>query len=194
MSGLEWVAVVVTALGVWATGRRQMWCWPVSLASVALYAVVFVQSRLYSDALLQAVFGGFLIYGWGYWLRRGRPNADPNARPAVRELLWRQAWRDLLVGAVGAVTLGAWMAAHTDAALPWLDAVLAAYSLVAQYWLARLHRANWLLWITVDLAYVGVYLQRGLYPTAALYLGFIGLAVYGWRCWQPAKPVLSAQA
>jgi nicotinamide mononucleotide transporter len=75
------------------------------------------------------------------------------------------------------------MSRYTDAALPWLDATLTALSLVAQYWMARLYRVNWLLWIAVDLVYVGVYVVRHLPLTAALYAGFVVLAILGWRQW-----------
>lgn len=186
MDNLEWIAVVVTAISVWLTGRRLVWCWPIGLLSVALYGVVFFQARLYSDVLLQLAFALFQAYGWWYWLRHGRFESAPASKPKIQPMLAPRAFRDLASGAVGAGLLGWWMAGHTDAALPWVDATLTAFSLVAQFWMARLYRANWLLWIGVDVAYVAVYAQRGLYPTAALYGAFIALAAYGWRRWTPA--------
>lgn len=51
---LEWSAVGFSVLGVWLMAQRRMLAWPVGLVSVGLYALVFVQVRLYSDALLQA--------------------------------------------------------------------------------------------------------------------------------------------
>jgi nicotinamide mononucleotide transporter len=74
----------------------------------------------------------------------------------------------------------------TDAALPWLDAMLAALSLVAQWWQARRHIATWWLWIIVDVVYVGMYLVKSLDVTAGLYLVFVGLAVMGLRAWTAA--------
>jgi hypothetical protein len=60
-------------------------------------------------------------------------------------------------------------AAPARAALPWLDAALSAFSLVASVWAARKRIANWTLWIVLDSLYVGVFVYKGLYPTAALY-------------------------
>lgn len=53
---LEWSAVATSILGVWLMARRRMLAWPVGLVAVALYAVVFIEAKLYSDTLLQVVF------------------------------------------------------------------------------------------------------------------------------------------
>src|SRR5260363_369248 len=40
------------------------------------------------------------------------------------------------------------------AALPWLDATLTSFSLVAEFWKTRRYIAQWRLWIAVNCAYV----------------------------------------
>jgi nicotinamide mononucleotide transporter len=176
---VEILGVALSIAAVWLTTVRNPWCWPVGLASVLAYGWIFVGARLYSDALLQLVFAALEVYGWWQW--RTLPQAGP--RPAVRPARAPELWVPAGIAVVGALALGGAMARYTDAALPWLDAVLTAASLVAQYWMARLIRANWLLWIAVDLVYVGVYWSRALPLTAALYTGFVVLAAIGWRRW-----------
>jgi len=179
---LEWAAVAFSILGVWLMARRRMLAWPVGLVSVVLYAVVFIKARLYSDTLLQGVFGAFLLYGWLHW--RKRKHSDGQIR--IVPLPANQALLHLAVGLAFGVALGAAMHTWTDAALPWLDALLAALSLVAQWWEARRHAAAWWLWIVVDVVYVGMYAVKDLYVTAALYVVFVGLAVMGLRAWNKA--------
>ena len=164
------------------TTARNGWCWPLGLASVLVYAVIFLRARLYSDALLQVVYAVLEVYGWWHWRRA--PQAL--GRPMPRHLHGRDGWLPPALAVPAALALGAGMAHYTDAAVPWLDAALTAASLVAQYWMARLYRANWALWIAVDAIYVGLYWTRGLPLTAALYGGFIVLAVHGWRRWTAA--------
>ena len=53
--------------------------------------------------------------------------------------------------------------------MPHLDAALTSYSLVASWWGARKHIANWWLWIVVDLVYIGEYIYKDLWLTALLY-------------------------
>ncbi|MBB3228054.1 nicotinamide mononucleotide transporter [Luteibacter sp. Sphag1AF] len=173
-------AALASALGVWLTARRHPWCWPVGLVSVAAYAWIFVDARLYSDAGLQVVFAILLIYGWQRWLR----HLGDDGRVQVAPLPRRDALLHLAIGVAGALCLGYAMHRWTDAALPWLDAMLAALSLVAQWWQARRHVATWWLWIAVDVVYVGLYVYKDLFVTALLYGVFVGLAIHGWREWR----------
>jgi nicotinamide mononucleotide transporter len=183
MSPLEIIAVIVSVAGVWLTARRHMLCWPVNLLACALYFKLFLDVKLYADMVLQLLFGAGIAYGWLAW-RRGQ---DDTGAVVVAPLAPGHAVAGLLAGAAGGVAIG-WLTSHyTDAALPWMDASLTSFSLVAQWWTARRHRANWLLWIAVDVIYVGMFVFKGLWLTAGLYAAFVGLAVIGWRRWrQPA--------
>jgi len=68
---LEAAGVVTGVLGVWLTVRQSLWCWPVSLLNVSLYAIVFFRARLYADVGLQAVFFVLCALGWWRWLHPG---------------------------------------------------------------------------------------------------------------------------
>ena len=91
----------------------------------------------------------------------------------------------LVLGVAGSFALGT-LAKHLHAALPYLDAVLMSYSLVATWWQARKHIANWWLWIIVDTVYIGEYIYKDLWPTALLYAGLVALAVLGLHEWRRA--------
>jgi nicotinamide mononucleotide transporter len=91
----------------------------------------------------------------------------------------------ILLGIPGSFVLGT-LARHLHAALPYLDAVLMSYSLIASWWGARKHIANWWLWIIVDLVYIGEYIYKDLWITAVLYAGLVGLAILGLREWRRA--------
>lgn len=178
---LEILGVITTVLGIWLTTRRLLICWPITLAADVIYLVVFYRARLFSDALLQLFFIVFTLYGWGHWWRGVREEGEVLVAP-LSFLGWLAG---LVAGAVGAVLLGALMV-RIGAALPHLDAALASYSLVASWWQARKHTANWWLWIVVDVIYIGEYLYKNLRLTALLYAGLVALAVLGLRDWRRA--------
>ncbi|HEH6434550.1 TPA: nicotinamide mononucleotide transporter [Pseudomonas aeruginosa] len=180
MSALEIIAVIVNVLGVWLTARRIRWCWPVNVVAVLLYAWIFFSVKLYSDMLLQLVFVVLQFYGWWQWSKGG----SENGKVRVERLPFATAVSSCLVGALGALALGWAMHTHTDAALPWLDAALTAFSLVASFWAARKYVASWWLWILLDVLYTGVFLYKALYLTAGLYAGFVVLAIYGLLAWR----------
>ena len=180
---LEWTAVAFSVAGVWMMVQRRLLGWPLGLAAVVLYTVVFSQARLYSDALLQLVFGGFVVYGWWNW----RHQAQDDGRTRVEPLSGRRQLHDLGLGVALGIALGTFMATQTDAQAPRLDAMLAALSLVAQWWQARRHACAWWLWLAVDVVYVGLYASKSLHATAVLYLLFIVLAARGLYSWRRAE-------
>lgn len=183
MSWLEIIAVAVSFLGIWLTARRRLLCWPVNLAACALYFKLFLDVRLYSDMVLQALFGLAILYGWIVWARGRNAVGEVvvNPMPPLR------AVAGLVAGMTGALAIGWTTSRYTDAALPWMDSALSSFSLVAQYWTARRHAASWLLWIVVDVLYVGMFVIKELWLTAGLYAAMVGLAVMGYRRWQQSR-------
>lgn len=182
MTPLEIGAVVVSFAGIWLTAKRKMLCWPVNLVACALYFSLFLDVRLYADMVLQALFGIAILYGWVMWAR----GKDDTGNVVVVPLQPAGAVAGLAAGAIGAVSIGWFTSHYTNAALPWIDAALSSVSLVAQYWTARRHAASWLLWIAVDILYVGMFVAKGLMLTAGLYAAMVALAVMGYRRWRAA--------
>jgi len=178
---LELAGFFTTAVGIWLTARRNLLCWPITLAADVLYLVVFYQARLLSDSLLQLFFVAFTLYGWWHWWRGVREEGEVRVAPLSKQSMALA----LAAGAAGIVILG-FPARHLHAALPFLDAALTSYSLVGSWWQARKHIANWWLWIVVDTVYVGEYIYKDLWLTAVLYAGLVALAVVGLRDWRRA--------
>jgi nicotinamide mononucleotide transporter len=114
------------------------------------------------------------------WIR----HLDTSGRVRIAPLPRRRAIVSSALGVAGALVLGWSMHRFTDAALPWLDATLTAFSLVAQFWQDRRHIAAWWLWILVDVVYIGEYIYKDLRITAVLYAVFVVLAIMGLRAWQ----------
>ena len=180
MSEVELFAAVLGVIAVWLTVKQNPWCWPVGLVMVVIYIWIFFDVKLYSDMLLQVIYAGLQVYGWLQWTRHG--SNQPGR--AVTALQGGPVLAGLAVGAVISLALGAAMAHFTDAAQPWLDAALTGFSLVAQVWMAQKRVQCWPLWIVLDVIFVGLFIYKALFLTAALYALFTLLAVQGWREWR----------
>jgi nicotinamide mononucleotide transporter len=176
----EIVGVLTGILGVWLTTRQKIWCWPVGIVSVAAFIVVFFRAKLYAAMGLQVVYVGLLAYGWHAWLHGGEGQVALRVSRVPRRLAF-----GLAVAAAAATGIaGYWLRARTDEALPYLDGFTTSFSLVAQWMQARKYLENWLLWVVVDVVYVGMSLSQGLTLTAGLYAVYIGLALLGFRDWR----------
>jgi nicotinamide mononucleotide transporter len=92
-----------------------------------------------------------------------------------------------MVTAAVSVNLGWVMHSYTNAVLPYADAGIAGASVAAQILLAYRRIENWILWIVIDIASITLYIDRGLYPTAGLYGGFLVLSLIGLREWISAE-------
>jgi nicotinamide mononucleotide transporter len=176
----EIVGVLTGILGVWLTTRQKIWCWPVGILSVSAFIVVFFRAKLYAAMGLQVVYVWLLAYGWHAWLHGGEGQVALRVSRVPRRLAF-----GLAVAAAAATGIaGYWLRARTDEALPYLDGFTTSFSLVAQWMQARKYLENWLLWVVVDVVYVGMSLSQGLMLTAGLYAVYVGLAFLGFRDWR----------
>jgi len=158
-----------------------------------LFLVAYAHARIYGGAALQLVYVMVSIYGWYEWLHGG---ADHGRLTVSRT---PPGWVAGLgvAGVLGSVGFGFLLKGQTNDALPFADAAVTAWSLVAQWMATRKWLENWLLWIVLDVANVAICVSQRLYPMSALYAVFLVLAVLGFREWrrsmrQAAAPVGAA--
>jgi nicotinamide mononucleotide transporter len=179
-SCLELVAVLFGIVSVFLSVRERIWSWPTALVNVALYFALFFRTGLYSDMGLQAVYFGLSLYRWYEWLYGGAGRTALTVSRTPRRL-----WGILIaIGVVFWALLGKLTSGLPGVALPYVDAATATTSLVAQYMMTRKLLENWMLWIVLDIAYVGMFIFKGLYLTAANYAVYLALAVLGHIAWK----------
>ena len=189
-SPLEIVAAIVGVVSVSLSVRQNIWSWPTAIVNVSLYVIVFYEAKLYADMGLQVVYIALSLYGWYQWLYGGANHSElPVTRIRARTGVILAA-----IGVAATALLGAVLHGHTNAALPFLDSATTATSLVAQWMMTRKLLENWMVWIAVDVVYVGMFIYKSLYVTAVLYAIFLGLAVAGHRQWKRSLliPVVAA--
>ncbi|MFN3790317.1 nicotinamide riboside transporter PnuC [Massilia sp.] len=175
---LELISFLLATTTVLLNIRQKHWAWLFSIVSSATYAVVFFEAKLYGDMGLQFVFIGASVWGWYQWLH------GAGDRPLVVTRLKPAGWGGAIAAwAIGFVLLSQFLDHLTDTDVPHADGFLTAGSLVGQLLLGRKKVENWLVWIVVDVLYVGLYIYKDLHLTAILYAVFVVLAWTGWRAW-----------
>jgi len=179
-SCLELVAVVFGIVSVFLSVRENIWSWPTALVNVSLFFALFFTSGLYSDMGLQVVYFSLSIYGWYEWLYGG---AGRTALKVSRTS--QRVWTILaFAGVVVWAALGKLTSGLPGVSLPYVDAATTTTSLIAQWMMTRKLLENWTLWVIVDVAYIGMFLFKGLYLTALNYAVYLFLAVLGYRTWK----------
>lgn len=188
MSPAEIAGTVLGVIGVGLMIRQNIWGWPVGLGQVVVYAWVFHDAKLYSDAILQVCFFVIQGYGWWHWLRY-QPTAARCDLP-VTQLSAAAIAGWVAVGAIVTAAWGTYMQRTTDAALPYWDAFILGFSLIAQWLQTRKKLENWAGWLVVNTVAIGVFWAKDLRLTAGLYAIFWLMACWGWREWRRSiRPV-----
>jgi nicotinamide mononucleotide transporter len=176
---LEITGVITGLICVYLAAKNNIWNWPIATISVTIYIFIFFEAHLFADMGLQVYFFIINLYGWYYWSHKPvEEKKIPVARITKTEVL-------LSAGAIILFTfiLGT-LLRYTTASFPYLDSFCTACSLVAQVFLARKVLENWLIWIFVDVIYVGVYLYKDLHLTAVMYAIYVGIALMGYIDWR----------
>ncbi|MGE5748941.1 MAG: nicotinamide riboside transporter PnuC [Gemmatimonas sp.] len=182
MNPIEIVAAVFGVVSVFLSVRQNIWSWPTAIVNVGLYIFVFFESKLYGDTGLQVVYVVLNAYGWYHWLYGGKNRTElPVSRTSPRLGAFLIA-----LGAVGTALLGTILARKTDAALPYVDSLTTSTSLIAQWMMTRKLLENWIIWVAVDVIYIGMYIFKHLYPTSGLYLVWLVLSAMGYFQWRTA--------
>jgi nicotinamide mononucleotide transporter len=182
MDPIEILATVLGLANILLVIRRSIWNFPVAMAMVSLFFVLFAQAKLYSDAGLQLFFLAINAYGWWAWSRnRAETGVVMVERLGAGSLA---IWAGASLAAIAA--WGTMMARYTDASHPYWDGAIAMLSVAAQILMSRRYLENWYWWIVVNAISIPLYLIKGLALTTGLYAVFLVLAVWGLFEWRKA--------
>jgi nicotinamide mononucleotide transporter len=91
------------------------------------------------------------------------------------------------IGVAGWLILAAITSRIPGSAIPYADAALVSASLIAQYMLTKKRIENWVLWVVIDVFYVGMLIIKGLRLTAFNYAVYLVLAVMGYVAWRKSE-------
>ena len=173
VSYLEFLASLVSFIGValGITAKRITWPWW-ALSSI-LYGIFFLQYKLYASAALQLVFIAAAVAGWYGWEPTG---AKPGA--------FKNKYRIYTIAAIILATLVLGPVLKSlGAAYTYVDAILVFGSLAAQILMVYEKYDSWPVWLVVDAGYVALYASQGLLFTTLLYVAFTAMAALGWSTW-----------
>jgi nicotinamide mononucleotide transporter len=177
--GWEAAANLFNAAAIVLAARNSVHTWWTSIVGCALFAFVFFVAKLYADVTLQLFFIGASIAGWWRWT-----GGDHGAPLPVRRTPAAHMGAMAAAAVLVALGYGLLLQRFTDAYAPFLDSVILTFSVLGQLLLVGRRIENWWCWLIVNSVAVPVYFSRGLYITAALYVGFWVNAVVALVHWR----------
>ncbi|HXR19953.1 MAG TPA: nicotinamide riboside transporter PnuC [Steroidobacteraceae bacterium] len=177
-SHVEILAVALGLIYVLLIYRRQRLGWIAGAASSIIYVYLAARAHLPMQSLLQFYYVVMSVYGWCNWTRtEGQLGGGIERWPLRHHLL-----AGLAIALLSVLTAQV-LRRETHAAWPYLDSLTTWTSLFATWLVARLKLENWLYWIAADSIMVYLFAAQGYPFSAALFLSYVTIAVFGFRAW-----------
>lgn len=154
-------------------------CWYAAFASTLIFLFLFWEVELVMEAALQLYYLGMAIYGWWHWRHGDREDGSlAISRWPLRSHVLALAGVVLFSAASGTL-----LSSYTSASWPYLDSFTTWGAVLTTWMVARKILENWLYWIAIDGLSIFLYVDRGLYLTAALFAAYVVIVIFGFITW-----------
>jgi nicotinamide mononucleotide transporter len=178
---IEIVGAILSLIYLYLSIKQKISLWIFGFLCSAMYVVVFYQSKFYADMTLQFYYLAVSVYGWINW-KLGKQQTGHEI-PVIRTSKRMSVYLGLVIVFVFGLYYLV-LVRFTDSPIPIGDSFTTALSVVATWMLARKMLENWLLWIIADSLLVGLFIYKGLFPTAILFVIYTLMAVVGYWQWK----------
>ncbi len=175
------LAFLFALVYIFFAARNSILCWIFGMFSSGLWAYeAWFEYALLYDSILNlfyVIMGGV---GWYSWARKTETGNSTN----LVSLPFSHHARILLVGTCVSLIAAYIADVFSSADLPFIDAPTTVFSIIATFLLIKKDVGNWIYWIVVDSIYVGIYMYKGAFLFAILFLIYTIMAILGWYNWR----------
>ncbi len=182
----NWVEILGAIFGVLyviLSVKQNILTWLLCLLTAVLYIYVFLEAKFYAGMTLQLYYVFVSFYGWITWSKKSLGN-DGEEKLKVSAINRKQIYYLVPISLVLWIAVFFILNRFTDSPVPVADSFMTAFSIVGTWMVAKKNVECWLVWIVVNLVSVIIYFNQDLYPTAILYLIYLGSAFWGYFEWK----------
>ncbi|MCW3072664.1 MAG: nicotinamide mononucleotide transporter PnuC [Bacteroidetes bacterium] len=184
----EWLIFITALAYVLLAAIESTWCWLFGIISSALSVYLCYSGQLFLESGLNIFYVIIGAYGWYQWLYG---SASKTELPVVSSSLKKNLFF-IFIGLLIWIPFGYTAHRFSTQAMPYLDAFITSFSIVATWMTAKKILENWLYWIVIDALAVFLYGYREFYLIALLYIIYTILALAGYIAWRKKLNTSSA--
>ncbi|MFT7880550.1 MAG: nicotinamide riboside transporter PnuC [Sulfurimonas sp.] len=181
---LEVIAVTLGITYVVLAAKESVWCWIAGFFSTLIYTYIFIEGKLYFSSILNLFYMGMSIYGFILW-EKGVKQEETKLK--VTSWSYRRQVTAILGAAVSSFALALFFGEMLNARMPYLDASVTVFSMLATWMLAHKILQTWIFWVVIDSAAITLYWSTGFHVTIILFMFYILLSFYGYTSWQKSR-------
>lgn len=182
----EWLIFIFALVYVVLAAIENVWCWLFGILASALSVYLCYAGNLFLESGLQVFYVFIGIYGWYEWLYGNKKKEQAPVKTELPIVSWglqKNAYL-LLIGCILWIPFGYIAHQYSTQVLPYLDAFITAFSLVATWMTAKKILENWIYWIIIDASAIVLYANRHFYLIALLYIIYTIIAIIGYFQWR----------
>jgi nicotinamide mononucleotide transporter len=186
MTSIEAIGATLALVYLILAMRESSLCWLAAIVSSILYLQIFLEVHLYTEAALQVFYIILAVKGYHSWhvSRKAHEGLSESEPKKITTMSKNQHLVFIAFSISGSLLVGYFFSRYTDAALPYIDALITCFSVSTTYLVTEKILENWVYWIVIDAVAVILYLSKDLYITAFLFSLYVVLALRGYQMWK----------
>jgi len=183
-NGWEVAAVLLGVAYLLLAMRENNWCWHAAFLSTLIYLFLFWHANLPMESALQLYYLAMAVYGWWHWRHGGAHAAAGEQSLPVQTWPWRHHAVAILAVVAASLVSGAVLTHFGLGRLPYVDSFTTWGAILATWMVTQKLLENWIYWFVIDGVSLCLYLDRGLYLTALLFVVYLVIVVFGYLEWR----------
>lgn len=184
-SNIEIIAVLFGLVYIILAARENSWCWPAAFIGTGTSIYLFWDATLFMESALNVYYLLMAVFGWWQWQYRKTATNDQQEAPlSISSWRLEQHLRVFVLIAFLTLVSGYILDNYTQASLPYLDSFTTWSAVITTWMVAVKILENWLYWVVIDFATIFLYIDRGFYLYAALFILYIVIAIFGYFQWR----------
>lgn len=171
---LELFGSIFSLASVILAARANIWNWAIGIVGQIFLFLLFMNTSLYGNMLLQVFFTGVCLYGWYYW---GKEDGKKIKTFNVKQNII------LYVTSIILCIVGSYILSFFEDKYIILDASITVLSVIAVFLLSKKYLDAWILWIIVDILSIILFYLKGMNLISLEYILITGIAIFGLINW-----------
>ncbi len=174
---IDWLAFIFGIAQVVLAWQNKKTNFIAGIISVSLYVFIFYKAGLFAESFLNIYYLLISVYGFAVWHKSTREAQITNCT--------KQEWMQALALLVIAFVVQWWiLSKYTTSNVPMMDSLVSSLAWVGTWLLTKRKLQNWV-WLNVSNALaIPLFIQKGLYLVAVLYVVFFIIAIFGYKQWK----------
>ncbi|MES2780624.1 MAG: nicotinamide riboside transporter PnuC [Bacteroidota bacterium] len=152
--------------------------WFFGIASSILGIILFIESKIYAQAIISVYYAGIGVYGWLYWKKAEQRNEHIHKWKPIQHFMYAGLF--VLLSLLSAYLFET----YTDSQNPYLDSFVTLFGFLASIKEARKILTSWVYWFGINAFSVVLYYNQHLYFYSGMMVLYALICIPGYLNWK----------